>query len=111
MTLDMKKWEWMSAQFGDGRTVTPQKKGAFTLTFGPDNRFSASTDCNGVGGEYTAKDGAIAFEKMMSTLMYCENSQEAVFSEMLTSTTGFHFTSKGELILSLTFDSGTVTFK
>jgi heat shock protein HslJ len=111
MTLDMKKWEWVSAQFEDGRTVVPAKAGAFTLSFGPGNRFSASTDCNGVGGEYTAKDGTIAFEKMMSTLMFCENSQEAVFSEMLTNTTGYHFSSKGELILSLKFDSGTVTFK
>lgn len=113
MTLEMKKWQWVSAQFEDGRTITPNKPEAFTLTFSEGNRFSASTDCNGVGGEYRAKDGVIAFEKMMSTLMFCEGSQEVEFSQLLTISTGYHFTSKGELILTLSskFDSGTVTFK
>lgn len=111
MTLDMKKWQWVSALYEDGRTITPKKPDAFTLTFTKDGRFSASTDCNGVGGEYTTKDDVIAFDKMMSTLMFCEGSQEAEFSELLTNTTGYSFSSKGELLLHLKFDSGTVVFK
>jgi heat shock protein HslJ len=111
MKLDMKKWEWVSALFEDGRTIMPKKAGAFTLSFENGNRFSASTDCNGVGGEYAAKDGIIAFEKMMSTLMFCEGSQEVEFSELLTNTSGYSFSSKGELLLHLKFDSGTVTFR
>ncbi len=111
MTLSMKKWEWVSASYEDGRTITPKKAGAFTLTFTDEKSFSASTDCNGVGGEYSAKDGVIAFDKMMSTMMYCEDSQEAEFSQMLTNTTGYDFTAKGELVLHLKFDSGTVLFR
>jgi hypothetical protein len=38
-------------------------------------------------------------------------SQEGVFSTLLTNTSGYHFTSKGQLILELKNDSGTATFR
>lgn len=111
MTLGMTKWNWISAQYNDGRRIAPKKQGAFTLTFKDDGTFSASTDCNGVGGEYTAKNGTITFTRMMSTLMYCEGSQETEFSKLLQDSAGYHFTSRGELVLDLKFDSGTVVFR
>lgn len=111
MTLGMTKWNWISAQYNDGRKIVPKKQGSFTLSFKDDGTFSASTDCNGVGGEYVEKNGAITLSRMMSTLMYCEGSQEAEFSKLLQDTSGYHFTSRGELILDLKFDSGTVVFR
>ena len=111
MTLDMKTWNWVSALYSDGREILPKRAGAFTLTFENDGRFSATTDCNGVGGTYTADNGRITFSEMMSTLMFCEGSQEGEFTQMLTNTSGYLFTSRGELILELKFDSGTVTFR
>src|SRR3989344_4274380 len=111
MTLDMKTWNWVSALYSDGREILPKKAGAFTLTFENDGRFSATTDCNGVGGTYTADNGRITFSEMMSTLMFCEGSQEGEFTQMLANTSGYLFTSRGELILELKFDSGTVTFR
>src|SRR3989344_1350449 len=111
MTLDMKKWMWQSALYNDGRKIVPEKADAFTLTFEKSGRFSATTDCNGVGGSYTAKDGKINFGEMMSTLMYCEGSQEADFTKLLENASGYHFTSRGELILDLKFDSGSVVFR
>lgn len=111
MTLDMTKWRWISAQYEDGRIVKPKTEGVFTLSFDKSGRFSASTDCNSMGGSYEATKTAITFTDMMSTLMYCEGSQEGVFAELLRDTAGYHFTSRGELILSLKYDSGTVTFR
>src|SRR3989338_5835156 len=111
MTLDMKTWNWVSALYSDGREILPKKAGAFTLTFENDGRFSATTDCNGVGGTYTADNGRITFSEMMSTLMFCEGSQEGEFTQMLTNTSGYLFTSRCELILELKFHSGTVTFR
>jgi hypothetical protein len=32
--LDVKPWEWVSAVYADGRTVTPTEKGDFVMTFG-----------------------------------------------------------------------------
>ena len=47
----------------------------------------------------------------MSTQMFCENSQEKDFTKMLTETDSYMFTSKGELVLILKYDSGSVIFK
>ncbi len=111
MSLSMKTWNWISAQYNDGRTVTPSKSGKFTITFKSDSTFSATTDCNGIGGEYVAKQGSISLTKMVSTLMYCEGSQEADFSKLLSDAAGYHFTSKGELVFDLKYDSGVVIFR
>ena len=111
MTLDMKTWTWVSALYNDGRKITPNKAGAFTLTFGADGRFSAKTDCNSVGGSYTAAENKITFGQMISTKMYCEGSQENEFTTLLSNTTSYQFTSRGELILGLKFDSGSVVLK
>lgn len=47
---------------------------------------------------------------MISTKMFCEGSQETVFAELITNSSGYHFSNKGELILDLKFDSGSVIF-
>jgi heat shock protein HslJ len=111
MTLGMKTWVWISALYNDEREVLPKKKDAFTLTFGTDGRFSAKTDCNQVGGTYAASGGQLTFGDMFSTKMFCEGSQEEEFTKMLSTVSGFHFTSKGELILDLKYDSGSVIFR
>lgn len=111
MTLGMHTWTWISTKYSDGKTVTPKKEKAFTLTFKEKNTFSATTDCNGVGGSYVAKNEQVAFSDMISTMMYCDGSQEAEFTKMLTEAQGYHFTSKGELIFDLKFDSGSVIFR
>jgi hypothetical protein len=48
---------------------------------------------------------------MMSTLMFCEGSQEGEFTAALGETVGYHFTGKGELILELKDKKGTVTLR
>jgi heat shock protein HslJ len=111
MTLSMKSWNWINTTYSDDKGVTPKVPGKFTLTLKTDKTFSATTDCNGVGGEYTVKGNQISFTKMMSTLMFCEGSQEADFSKMLAEVQNFLFTSKGELVLGLQMDSGSVFFR
>ncbi len=112
MSLTMKTWTWVRTELNDGTIVTPRNPDKFKLTIKADKTFSASTDCNGVGGEYRLTgENRILFDKMMSTLMYCEDSQEAVFSGYIQNTTGYLFTSRGELVLELKYDSGVVIFK
>ncbi len=110
MKLNMKTWNWIRALYNDGKEIRPLAK-PFGLTFKDDGTFSATTDCNSVGGKYSAKGGHITFSDVMMTEMYCAGSQDAEFAKLLQNTTGYHFTSKGELILDLKFDSGTVIFR
>ena len=110
MTLGMKKWNWISTIYNDGTRILPKNINKFSLTFKNDGTFSAATDCNGVGGEYKVTKNKIVLDKMMSTLMYCDGSQESDFSKALTQVDSFMFTSKGELVLELKLDSGTMLF-
>ncbi len=112
MKLSMKKWIWISALYNDEREVKPKKPDVFALTFEENGRFSATTDCNSLSGQYATSTGnQIVFSNMMQTKMYCEGSDETEFVQFLSNTSSFHFTSKGELILDLKFDSGSVVFR
>lgn len=111
MTLGMKKWNWVSTAYNNEQRVVPKKENIFSLTFKNDGSFSATTDCNGVGGNYEVNRNQITFSKMISTMMYCEGSQESEFLKMLRDTQSYHFTSKGELVFALKFDSGSFVFR
>lgn len=111
MKLNMKTWSWISATYSDGKKIIPKDSSKFQLTFTGSKNFSAKTDCNGVGGEYSVNKNKIVFSKMVSTLMYCEGSQEADFTKLLGQIDSYHFTSKGELVFDLKYDSGVVVFK
>ena len=111
MSLMMKSWTWIKAQYNDGKTIEPKKTDVFTLTFKKDGTFTATTDCNNMGGKYSNVKNSLVFSNIYSTKMYCEDSQENDFASLLDKTNGYLFTSKGELVLDLKLDSGSVYFK
>ena len=111
MKLNMKEWYWQKTTYNNGSEITPRDPKRFALTFKDSKTFSAHTDCNGVGGEYTLSGNKISFVRMMSTMMYCEGSQEGDFAKSLGEVSSYHFTSKGELIFDLKYDSGVMIFK
>ncbi len=104
-------WTWTKTVYNNDTTVAPRAKESFVITFTQDNRFSAKTDCNGVGGEYVITENKIVLEKMMSTLMYCDQSQESEFTKMLGEIDNFFFSKGGELVLGIKYDSGSMIFR
>lgn len=111
MRLDMKTWVWVGARRADGTELVPQRPGAFTLTFGVDGRFSATTDCNRLGGTYTTTGDALTFGDVFATRMFCEGSQENEFSALLDAVVSYRFTARGQLLLELDSDAGTVELR
>jgi len=111
MSLDMKTWNWVSSTFADGTKMTPKGTKKFTLTFKKDGSFASATDCNGIGGNYVVKNKKITFSNMLSTMMYCEGSQQTDFQKILDETDNYYFTSKGELILGFKMAGGIAVFK
>lgn len=111
MTLGMKKWVWIKTVMNDGTVTSPHKPGVFTITFTKDNHVSITTDCNGMNGSYKVQDKNLMFTQMMSTLMYCDGSQEQEFASKLQDAGNYLFTSKGELILEVKKDSGRMIFR
>ncbi|MCR4306792.1 MAG: META domain-containing protein [Candidatus Yonathbacteria bacterium] len=111
MTLTMKTWIWIKTTYNNDTELVPKKTEAFTLTFREDGSFSATTDCNIMSGAYEVKDDQITFKDIVATRMFCEGSQEREFSSMLGEVQSFFFTNRGELVLGLKFDSGSVIFR
>lgn len=109
--LTSQTWTWVRTQMNDGSEVTPNTPGIFTATFQDDGTISLGTDCNSMSGMFSLPAvGQIAFAPMATTLMFCEDSQESEFSQMLTDSTGYMF-QDGKLVLLIKFDSGSVIFE
>jgi heat shock protein HslJ len=111
MTLEMKPWVWVAARYADGSELLPRRSDAFTLTFGADGRFAATTDCNRMGGTYTAAGDAMKFGNVFATRMFCEGSQENEFSALLNAVVSYRFTARGQLILTLDAGRGSVELR
>ncbi len=104
-------WMWLKTVMSDGSVVTPNKPGMFTLTFGTDGNLSGKTDCNGFFGSYTfGSDGFVKFGPFGMTLMYCDGSQEAVFSSAIGNADRYSIDGSGNLQLHLSRGAGTVFF-
>ena len=104
-------WMWKKTIMNDGTVRTPNKQGLFSIRFETNGHLSGTTDCNGFGGDYTfGPDGAVTFGPYMSTLMYCEGSQEAVFTKDMANVSRTMIDSSGNLVLLMKYDSGSIMF-
>jgi len=111
MTLTMQPWRWVQTTYGDGTELVPAQPEAFVLTFSDNNTVSIATDCNTMGGTYEVNENQITFSALVATKMFCEDSQEQAFADMLTEIQSYFFTTTGELVFDLTFDSGSSVFR
>lgn len=104
-------WVWERNIIGGDGVVPVAKPGKFSITFGTDGNVSGTTDCNGFGGEYKiGSDGIISFGPFMSTLMYCEGSQETDFTSSLAQATRMTTDADGNLVLILGDTSNVMVF-
>lgn len=93
-------WVWQKTLVDGINAVSPNKPGVFTLTFGADGNLSGKTDCNGFFGSYTpGSDGFIKFGPLGSTMMYCEGSQESMFTGAIGKVNRYSLDASGNLTL------------
>jgi len=111
--VESNTWIWQKTIMNDGTVVTPKKVGIFTLSFdSTKGSVSGRTDCNSFSGSYKmGSDGFIIFGPMASTLMFCEGSQESLFTGAINNSSKYMIDSSGNLVLLLFYDSGSVIFK
>lgn len=107
------QWVWTQTVYATGTTVEPNEPEDFIVTFSDNNRFSANTDCNNVGGGFVGgNDGAVSFSETVSTLMACEGDvKEGDFVSQLGQVVSYRIVDN-ELTLSLKSDAdnGEMTF-
>jgi hypothetical protein len=110
MKIDMKPWVWISA-VKSSRNIIPKAPGVFGITFTNTGTFSVTTDCNQASGTYVATRNDLSLKNIVATEKYCEGSQEQEFMSLLSEVIGSHFTSRGEFVLDLAGDVGSITFR
>ena len=104
-------WVWDKTIMNDGAIIAPAKAGAFTLALGPNGQANGQTDCNSYFVSYKiGADGIINFSNMGSTKMFCEGSQEEVFTKQVGDASQYMVDGFGNLVLLLPYDSGSVLF-
>lgn len=104
-------WVWQKTVAQDGAVVVPQKIGVFNVTFGTDGSLSGATDCNRFFGTATfGSDGFIKAGPLGSTRMFCEGSQEGVFTGALQDIERYTIDASGSLVLTLSGNKGTMYF-
>ena len=112
MSLQMHTWTWIRTVFNNDTVKRPNIAGAFTLTFGERGQVSGTTDCNSFHGKVIIEGHNIQFgENMAMTRMFCADSQESEFIGMLQNVNSFFFTSRGQLIMEIKYDSGSMFFR
>ncbi len=100
-------WAWQSSM-KNGEITQPASFGQFIITI-DNGRMSIATDCNSGFGTITTENNMVAIGPLATTLMFCENSQEQVFTSQLQDASLFRILDTGlELVdeteqLTMTF--------
>jgi heat shock protein HslJ len=90
--------QWIIERFNTG-SVSKFTKQSFITIDKTLKTFSGQGGCNGITGELVIKNDAISFQKIASTMMYCDNmEQEQLFTKNLEATNKYKIVG-GELFL------------
>jgi heat shock protein HslJ len=106
-----KKWTWEATLMNNDEHILPKDRDAFTITFNEDGSFNGTTDCNNFFGQYEREGNKLSFGPIAATRMYCEGSQENEFTSTLSEVDSFMLNEKGNLVLLLKLDSGSIIFQ
>lgn len=105
-------WKWiLTIDESSGSEITPKNKDAFKLNFTKDGNVGGSTDCNGFGGTFEQSDWKIKIGPLMSTMMYCEGSQEKEFTNDFSNSDRFSVERDGSLAITTKDGLKTMVFK
>lgn len=90
---DLSGTSWHLVSYGPINQQIPAEEGVTTLVqFSADGQVSGSFGCNQFSGQYRVKGNSITFEKIISTLMACQEpqmSQESTGYQIFTGTARF----------------------
>jgi len=110
-SLTANQWQWQTTEYSDDTVIIPENSGDFIASFSDEGQFSSSTDCNQTFGSYSiGEDNALIFVPLASTLMFCENSQETEYGNMLSEISSYMIADNGNLVLMIKYDSGSMIF-
>lgn len=84
MAIIQNNWIWKETRKLDNFKITPVKEGIFSIRMGEEWKFTATTDCNNVMGNFVMNDVTLSYSDFSMTRMACEwKTQQDVFIELL----------------------------
>ncbi len=92
---------FVSSSQKEGSKFSPVDPSVFSLRFDTEGQVSGRTDCNGFFGSYIKEGDALRFGTLGSTMMYCPDSYETAYHEILDQVNHLAF-ENGMLVLSNT---------
>lgn len=108
--LTANTWTWKNTTDATGTVTTPKDVTAFTITFNADGKVNGTTDCNGFSGSYTlGETSSLTFSPLASTMMYCEGSEETVFTKLVSDVKSYSLS--GDTLTLTTEDGSKVLFQ
>ena len=103
-------WEWVET-VTPVETITAADPTLYQITFNEDGTAGIKADCNVGSAEYTTGEGGeISITLGVSTLAFCENSQDQVFRNGLAAA-AIYFFQEGDLYIDQIADAGTMRFR
>jgi heat shock protein HslJ len=103
-------WVWQHTLLLDGKKVTPEDSQKFIMTFTRNSReVTSTTDCNSISSTYIQNGEILSFKPFIATKMFCEKSQEAIYTQELSLATSYTVSST-TLTINLNRDVGTMIF-
>ena len=108
-------WQWYKTEMKDGTTKSPNvnKEDKFSLRFDSEKgMLMVASDCNNSSAIYTSgAANTLEFGEFVSTMMYCEESQEEEFLQMVKNSFRYFFTLSGDLVMVLKNEDGMIFLK
>jgi heat shock protein HslJ len=93
-------WSWERTVMNDDSIIIPKNQNKFTIEFSRDGNVMGKTDCNSFSGTYQiGSDGIINFGPLASTKMYCEGSEETLFTGAISKVKNYSVDTVGNKLL------------
>jgi heat shock protein HslJ len=105
-----RQWVWMYTDHMDGSRIEAPSGGAFVLSFSSDGRYTSTTDCNNIAGDFVIDGEVLSLGAALSTKMFCEGSLENVYTNDLLLTNSYVLEGT-TLRLNLNRDYGVMYFE
>ena len=103
-------WEWVSTTTA-AEEITSADPSRYRIIFNDDGTAGLTADCNVGNAEYTVgEDGSMTITLGVSTMAFCENSQDTIFRDGLAAAAAY-YVDEGDLFIDLLDDAGTMRFR
>lgn len=103
-------WKWKNSITQDDAFLRPVNSNIFNLSFMPNGKVLAATNCADFSGTYELNGDKLSIVNLTQTKKFCDNLEGEVFIQSLEKTDSLDFDKNNNLVLFLNNNSGLMSF-